>query len=69
MSLVLSFFMHVYLRRENNRRDEELRQEMEAAGGKIVSRDEWYTQEMREKERERGDYASVSVSPPIVDSF
>ncbi|EAU82040.2 hypothetical protein CC1G_09642 [Coprinopsis cinerea okayama7 len=58
MSLVLSFFMHVYLRRENNRRDEELRQEMDAAGGKIVSRDEWYTQEMREKERERGDYAS-----------
>jgi hypothetical protein len=47
MSLVLSCFMTLYLRRENSRRH--------AASGKLP---EEYTETERLAERERGDYAS-----------
>ena len=47
MSLVLSIFMTLYLRRENSRRH--------AASGKLP---EEYTETERLAERERGDYAS-----------
>ena len=48
MSLVLSVFMTLYLRRENSRRDA-------AASGKLP---EEYTETEKLAERERGDYAS-----------
>jgi hypothetical protein len=48
MSLVLSIFMTLYLRRENSRRDA-------AASGKLP---EEYTETEKLAERERGDYAS-----------
>ena len=53
MALALSVFMHLYLVRENARRDEE----MEAQGLTLES----YTDEMKQAQRERGDYATVSV--------
>jgi hypothetical protein len=52
MSLVLSVFMHVYLVRENARRDEA----MQAKGLTLDS----YTEEMKHAEREKGDDATVS---------
>lgn len=52
MALSLSLFMHLYLKRENARRDEA----MQAKGLTLES----YTEEMKYSERERGDYASVS---------
>lgn len=48
MSLVLSIFMTLYLRRENSRRDA-------AASGKLL---EEYTEAEKLAERERGDNAS-----------
>jgi len=53
MSLILSIFMHIYLRRENKRRDALL-----AASGRRL---EDLTDEEKERERELGDYASVSL--------
>ncbi|KAF5355129.1 hypothetical protein D9756_005714 [Leucocoprinus leucothites] len=50
MSTVLSLFMHVYLIRENARRDAE----MEGRGLTLDS----FTDEMKYDEREKGDYAS-----------
>jgi sugar phosphate permease len=50
MSLVLSVFMHVYLVRENARRDEA----MQAKGLTLDS----YTEEMKHAEREKGDDAT-----------
>jgi len=52
MSLVLSFVMHVYLRRENARREAS----MLAKGLTLDS----YTEEMKYSEREKGDNATVS---------
>ena len=52
MSFALTLFMHLYLVRENRRRDEE----MKAKGLTL----EDYTDEMKAAERERGDYATVS---------
>ncbi|RXW25479.1 hypothetical protein EST38_g296 [Candolleomyces aberdarensis] len=50
MSFCLCLFMHLYLVRENRRRDEEMR-----AKGLTL---EDYTHEMKAAERERGDYAT-----------
>ncbi|KAG2017538.1 high-affinity nicotinic acid transporter [Coprinopsis cinerea AmutBmut pab1-1] len=50
MSTVLCIIMHIYLRRENARRDREM-----AAKGLTL---DTYTEEMRVAERERGDYAT-----------
>jgi len=50
MSTVLAIWMHIWLRRENARRD----REMESKGLTL----ETYTEEMRVAEREAGDYAS-----------
>jgi len=52
MSLVLSVFMHLYLKRENARRDAEL-----ASQGRTL---ESFTEEMKFAERENGDNAPVS---------
>lgn len=52
MSVILSVFMHIYLKRENARRDGAL----VARGLNLNS----YTEEMKYAEREKGDYASVS---------
>ncbi|KAH9478028.1 putative transporter [Psilocybe cubensis] len=50
MSFVLSLFMHLYLKRENARRDAS----MKSLGYTLDS----YTEEMKHSEREKGDYAS-----------
>lgn len=55
MSFFLSLFMHLYLVRENKRRDAA----MQAKGLTKES----YTEEMKLAERELGDYASVSTVP------
>jgi hypothetical protein len=47
MSTILCIFMHIYLRRENARRDRE-----------YAKAPEDYTDEERRLEREKGDYAS-----------
>lgn len=52
MSMILSIFMTLYVRKENARRD----QAMIAQGLTLDS----YTEEMRYAEREKGDYATVS---------
>ena len=52
----MSLFMHLYLKRENARRDEE----MHARGLTL----ETYTEDMRVAEREKGDDATVS--PPFL---
>jgi len=54
MSLILSCFMHLYLRGENARRDELMR----AEGLTLAS----YTEEMKYAQREKGDNATVSVA-------
>lgn len=56
MSLILSFFMHIYLKRENARRDEAMREK----GLTLES----VTEEMKYAEREKGDDAIVSSSFP-----
>jgi len=53
MSLFLSFFMHAYLRRENERRDDAMR-------AKGLGTLESYTEDMKYAEREKGDDATVS---------
>lgn len=53
MSLVLCIIMNIYLVRENKRRDAE----MAAKGYTLDS----YTEDMKVAERERGDYATVSI--------
>jgi hypothetical protein len=52
MSLTLCVFMHIYLKRENARRDAA----MIARGLTLNS----YTEEMKHIEREKGDNATVS---------
>jgi hypothetical protein len=52
MSLLLSFFMHGYLKRENARRDDEMR-------AKGLATLEFYTEDMKYAEREKGDDATV----------
>jgi hypothetical protein len=52
MSFFLCLFMHLHLRKANAQKDEEMR-------AKGLSLDT-YTEEMKDAERERGDYASVS---------
>ncbi len=52
MSLFLCIFMHIYLVRENSRRDIEM-----AARGLTLDS---YTEEMKYEEREKGDDATVS---------
>ena len=53
MSFCLSLFMHLWLKRENARRDALHR---ETAGG--LSHEEYYTEEKKALEREKGDHAS-----------
>ena len=52
MSLFLCLFMHFHLRKANAQKDEEMR-----AKGLTL---DTHTEEMKDAERERGDYASVS---------
>jgi len=52
MSLFLSLFMHAYLKRENERRDDAMR-----ARGLVAL--ESYTEDMKYEEREKGDDATV----------
>jgi len=56
MSLVLSTLMHIYCKRENARRDDELRARTGVTGPIVV--EDHYTEEMRYAEREKGDDAS-----------
>lgn len=56
MSTILCIFMHIYLKRENARKDEELRQRLGVTGP--IDIDEHYTEEMKVSEREKGDNAS-----------
>jgi len=53
MSFCLSLFLHIYLKRENARRDEA----MKAQGLTLDT----YTEDMRTAEREKGDNATVSL--------
>ncbi len=55
MSTILCIFMHIYLVRENTRRDAD----MKTQG---LTLDD-YTEEMKYRERENGDNATVRVSP------
>lgn len=55
MSTILSLFMHLYLVRENKRRDA-------FTQSKGLTLDD-YTEDMKEAERELGDNASVSAVP------
>ena len=59
MSLILSFIMHTYLKRENARRDAAAK----ALG--LHSVDD-YTEEMRVKERDMGDNATVRPGLPFL---
>jgi len=58
MSTILGVIMHIYLRRENARRDDELRQRFGVTHDGPVDPSDYYTEEMREAEREKGDNAS-----------
>ena len=58
MSMCLCIFMTLYLRRENARRDALL-----AEQGKTLDS---FTEEEKSAERERGDYATVSYSAPLL---
>lgn len=54
MSTILCVIMHICLVRENARRDAEMKAQGLTLDG--------YTEDMKYREREKGDYASVSVA-------
>jgi len=58
MSTCLAVFMHLYLKRENTRRDVELRERFNITHIDPVHIPDYYTEEMRIAERHRGDHTS-----------